>query len=99
MADLLKHGGEDIDFEFYFNGKKIESHHTIFEMLKFPPHPLYKYKSPYSDSAVLVFAIRERHDSVNQLRKDSILDYQRKKSEVGMNPASSVETLVQQMIE
>lgn len=34
LEELIKQQGEDIDFEFYFNGKKIQPNQTVFEILK-----------------------------------------------------------------
>ena len=34
LEELIKQQGEDIDFEFYYEQKKIQSSQTIFEMIK-----------------------------------------------------------------
>ena len=34
LEELIKQQGEDVDFEFYFEGKQILPHQTIFEIIK-----------------------------------------------------------------
>jgi hypothetical protein len=34
LEELIKEQGEDVDFEFYFEGKKIQPNQTIFEIIK-----------------------------------------------------------------
>jgi hypothetical protein len=34
LEELLRQSGEDIDFEFYFEGKQITPNQTIFEIIK-----------------------------------------------------------------
>jgi len=34
LEELIKQQGEDIDFEFYYEGKQIWSNQSIFEIIK-----------------------------------------------------------------
>ena len=34
LEELIKQQGEDIDFEFYYEGKQIWSHQSIFEIIR-----------------------------------------------------------------
>jgi len=34
LEELIKQQGEDIDFEFFYNGKPIQANQTMFEIVK-----------------------------------------------------------------
>ncbi len=110
LDDLIKAAGDDIEFEFYYNGALVAQNQTIFEILKqadAKANDLLAQAVPgyRSESQVTVhFLIKDKRDELNMQRKDSLLDFaarrERTKSEAVEDiSVSAVNSLVTQLFE
>ena len=113
LEKLIKENGEDIEFEFYFNGKVIPQTQTIYDIIqessnkqKKPDDNKYTsglFGSMFQESTIH-FLIKDKGDELKMSRKDSIMEFTQKRERTRSEAVndlsnSSVNYLVQELIE
>lgn len=112
LEELIKANGDDIEFEFYYQGQLVNQNQTLFEIIKqaeakSPPGSggLHNYyASSAGDTSTISFCIKDKNDDLKITRKDSILEFaqkrERTKSEaVDDISVNAINSLVQQLID
>jgi len=82
---LIKANGEDIEYEFYFNGQLLSQNQTLFEVIK---QQSSQSRGPGKSSAgglmsyyqtaetsTVHFCIKDKGEDLSMQRKDSILEF------------------------
>ena len=72
LEDMLSMNGEDIDYEFYYQGQLVNTSSTLFEILKKTAGED-SSKLP-TDSVTITFVIKERKEVDVKMRANSILE-------------------------
>ena len=106
LDELIKATGDDIDFEFYYNGQLVNQNQTIFEIVR-AAEQRQKDLAGYRGLDALGnfhFLIKDRRDDLHVQRKDSILEFaarrERTKSEAVEDiSVSAANSLVGQLID
>ncbi len=99
LDQLIKETGDEVDYEFYYNGQLIQTGQTIFEILRNHIQNTHKVLNSV-EKADFYFIIKDKRDDIQIARKDSLLDFEnrrdRTKSEaVGDFSVSYVNQMVQ----